>query len=106
VPDRLLVVVRAAQLRRASGEPPEQLLVGRLEAQNRMQRGRLRDQVEIQRLGLGNRPRKAVEQKSPGAIGRTEAIHHHRDHDLVWNQVAFVEVFLRGLAELGPLRDV
>ena len=59
----------------------------------------------IERLGLGPRPGKAVEDGAPGGIGLVEAVEEHPDGDVVGHELAAVHVATGVAADGGALSE-
>jgi len=106
VPDRLLGVVGPMLGRRPPGQPPQQLLLGDVEAEGRLERRAQPGQAQVQGLGLVDGPREPVEHEPGIAVVGGQALHHHGDDHLVGHQVTPVHVLLGGPAQLGPLGHI
>jgi hypothetical protein len=88
------------------GQPMQQLLLGHLQVDGRVQRRAQPGQVLIQRPGLGDAAGEAVQQEPALAVGLGQPLQHHRDHDLVGDQLARVQVGLGDLAQRGAVGHV
>jgi hypothetical protein len=100
--DRIGLVVGATFELRALRQPFAGDVVGQLQEQD--DRERLVDRFEqrVERFGLRDRARVAVEDEA--AVGLQELIADERDRDLVGDELALVEQRLDLLAELGAAR--
>jgi len=83
----------------AAQQPAPQLVVGNLQVAGRVEGGGARLQVAVQRLGLADGPREAVQDEAGGAVGLGEPLEHHPGHQRVGDQVAAAQERLGGLPE-------
>ena len=90
----------------AAGDPLDDLVLGDLQVEDRVQLDALGLEHRVQRLGLRHVAREAVEQEAVRGVRLLHAVLGHPDGDLVRDQVAGVHVRLGLLAQLGALADV
>jgi hypothetical protein len=106
VADRLLGVIGPMLGRRPTGQPTQQLLLGDVEAQGRLQRAAEVDQAPVQGLGLVDRPGEPVQHEPTVTVRLGQPLHHHGDDHLVRHQITAVHVLLSGPTQLGPLGHI
>ena len=89
----------ASQIQRPD-EPADELLGGHVDEHGARRRRRSRAaSARVERLGLGTRPREAVEDRPGGRVGPAEAVEEQADRDLVGHELAALHVALRLEAE-------
>ena len=101
-----VVVVAGLHAHPPAREPADDLLVGHVDQQRRGDPAAQLGQLLVERLGLLDRARKAVEDEAVLGVVLLQALGGHRDDQIVGHEVAGVHVALRLLAELGPFLDV
>ncbi len=69
-------------------------------------RPRLASQLPVKRSGLGDAAGEAVQQEPVGAVGLGQPLQHHRDDDVVGDQLAGVQVGLGHLAQRGAVGHI
>src|SRR3954447_7214916 len=98
--------VPAAAAGTPAGQPPDHLVVVDHQLENHVERRPAVEQQVVERLGLGDVAREAVEQEPLAGVVVLQPRQDHPDRDLVRDEVAGVHELLRLLAELGALADV
>src|SRR5215211_324036 len=86
-------------------EPADDFLLRDLDQQRRGHLAMELSHLRFERLRLGHRPGKAVEDEPVGGLLLLQPLRDHADDHLVGGQVAPVHVLLRLLADLGALLD-
>ena len=95
--NRFAVVVGPA----AGQQAIDQLRLGHIECQHQIERHAALGQHAVERFGLGDGPRKTIEQAAASAVLFRKAITDDADHDLIGHELAGVHVAGRFAAELG-----
>ncbi len=82
-------------------EPADDLVVGDVDQQHRVDDPAQLRQLGVECLGLGHGARKAVEDEAVERLRGVDPLDDHADDHLVGDQVAAIHVLLRGPAQLG-----
>ncbi len=90
----------------AAGDPLDHLVLRDLQVQDGVQLHALALEVSVQRLGLADVAREAVQQEAGLGVRLVHPVLGHRDRHRVGHQVARVHVGLRLFAEVRALADV
>ena len=97
------VPVRAHQ---AAGDALDQLLLVHVEHQQPVDLAAVPLQLGIERLGLRDVAREAVEQEAALRVGLRDAVDQHLDHQRVGHELAGLHEVLRAPAELRAVAQV
>ena len=84
---------------RAAGDARHQLLAGHLDVDGGIDLLAAAGQRLVEGLGLGDRAREAVQDRTAGSLGLAQLLHEHVDGDVVGDQLAAVHVGLGPLAQ-------
>ncbi|GAA4671176.1 hypothetical protein GCM10023347_26270 [Streptomyces chumphonensis] len=90
----------------AAGDAPDHLVLGDLQVQHGVQRQADVGEDAVERLGLREVAREAVEQEAVRGVRLLHAVLGHADGDLVRHQLALAHEVLRAAAQLRALADV
>ncbi len=84
-----------------AGDAAHDLLVGHLEQERGGERAPELGERLVERLGLGDRAREAVQDEAVGGLGALDLLEDHADDHLVGDELAAVHVALGLLAQVG-----
>src|SRR5262245_27595006 len=89
----------------AAAEAADHLVVGDVDQDRHGDPAGKLGHLRIERLGLGRRPREAVEDEAVARLAARHSLGDQADHDFVGDEVAPIHVVLRLAAQLGAVPD-